>query len=158
MGLRKSTLFYKVAHAYDAGTVMSAVTKFFFRAPTTETTSWSIVLWWESRRMAYNLVVGAAGVTTIGLATLFAILPPHPIRFTLPWELVLVYGVGANVCYTAGPILDLAICRAWGDGYTAVGPTLFRYGFAFSLGLTLLPIPLAAGSWVIRSLQVLLGG
>jgi hypothetical protein len=135
---------------------MSAVTKFFFRSPVTETTSWSIVHWWESRRMAYNLAVGAAGITTIGLVTLFSALPPHPARFALPWQLVAVYAVGANVCYTAGPMLDFAVCRSWGDEYAAVGPALFRYGFAFSLGLTLLPIPLAIGSWFVRTLQVML--
>jgi hypothetical protein len=138
--------------------MMSAVTKFFFRSPTTETTTWSIVHWWESRRMAYNLAVGAAGVTTIGLVTLFAVLPPHPMRLLLPWPVVVVYGVAANLCYTAGPMLDVAICRAWGEGYTSVGPTLFRYGFAFSIGLTLLPIPLAFGGWVLRLLQAVLAG
>jgi len=135
---------------------MSAVTKFFFRSPTTETTSWSIVHWWESRRVAYNMAVGAAGIASIGLVSLFSVLPPHPAAFTLPWQLVVLYAVAANVCYTAGPVLDLAVCRAWGDEYGSVGPTLFRYGFAFSMGLTLLPFPLAVGSWGIRLLQVVL--
>ena len=135
---------------------MSAVTKFFFRSPTTETTTWSIVDWWESRRIAYNLAVGAAGITTLGFVTLFAMLPPGPARFAIPWEPVALYAVAANVCYTAGPMLDVAVCRAWGGQYGSVGPTLFRYGFAFSMGLTLLPIPLAVGSWMIRILQVFL--
>jgi hypothetical protein len=30
------------------------------------------------------------------------------------------------------------------------GPALFRYGFVFSLGLTLLPIPLIVLSWIAR--------
>ncbi len=29
---------------------------------------------------------------------------------------------------------------------------MFRYGFAFSVGLTLLPIPLALLDWMIRAL------
>ena len=33
----------------------------------------------------------------------------------------------------------------------AVGPVLFRYGFVFSLGLTLLPIPLVVAGWLLRS-------
>ena len=105
--------------------------------------------------MAYNLAVGAAGVTSIGIVSLFAALPPHPAYFTLPWQLVVLYGAAANVCYTAGPMLDVAVCRAWGDDFASVGPALFRYGFAFSMGLTLLPIPLAIGSWGIRVLQML---
>ena len=38
--------------------------------------------------------------------------------------------------------------------YAPVGPALFRYGFAFSVGLTLLPIPLAILSWGVRLLRV----
>ena len=29
-------------------------------------------------------------------------------------------------------------------------PALFRYGFVFSVGLSLLPIPVAALSWLVR--------
>ncbi len=135
---------------------MSAVTKFFFRSPVSETSAWAVVHWWERRRVAYNLAVGAAGIATIGIVTLTAAMPPHAIRFVLPWQLVVFYGVAANMCYSAGPLIDLAVCRAWGDEFASVGPTLFRYGFAFSMGLTLLPIPLAIGSWCLRVLQVLL--
>jgi hypothetical protein len=63
-----------------------------------------------------------------------------------------VYAVLANVCYSLGPIVDVFIRKRWGDDYHAVGPALFRYGFVFALGLTLLPIPLSTVGWVIRVL------
>jgi hypothetical protein len=116
------------------------------------TSAWSIVHWWESRRVAYNAAVGAAGVATLTTMFVFAHLPPHPIPFMIPPVAVVAYGVLANICYSAGPVLDLLICRTWGDQYEAVGPALFRYGFVFSIGLTLLPIPLAVGSWIVRAL------
>ena len=57
----------------------------------------------------------------------------------------------ANLCYSLGPMVDVAIHRRWGSEYAVVGPTLFRYGFVFSVGLALsLPVPLAAISWVAR--------
>jgi hypothetical protein len=40
---------------------MSAITRFFLRRPYPSPTTWSIVRWWESRRVAYNLSVGAPG-------------------------------------------------------------------------------------------------
>lgn len=55
---------------------------------------------------------------------------------------VVVYGILANLFYTIGPALDLLIHRKWGREFGAVGPTLFRYGFAFTVGVTLLPIPM----------------
>jgi len=56
------------------------------------------------------------------------------------------------VCYSAGAAAELYIRRRWGDGYAVVGPATFRYGCAFSVGLTLLPIPLALLDWIIRAL------
>ena len=129
---------------------MSDVTNFFFRSPTTAPSVWSIVQWWESRRLVYNAVVGSVGLGSLATIWLFANLPPHSPNFQLPWEGVIVYGVLANVCYSAGPVVDLAICRGWGPGFAAVGPALFRYGFAFAVGLTLLPVPLSLLEWGAR--------
>ena len=38
------------------------------------------------------------------------------------------------------PIVDAWVTRRWGRQYSAVGPALFRYGFVFAVGLTLLPV------------------
>jgi hypothetical protein len=113
---------------------------------------WSIIQWWESRRVAYNAAVGMAGLATLATLGMFSALPPHPMRFGIPWEPIVLYGILANVFFTAGPALDIAICRRWGPGFSAVGPALFRYGFAFALGLTLLPIPVVVLGWVARLL------
>jgi len=47
-------------------------------------------------------------------------------------------------------MIDLLVRRRWGPSFAAVGPALFRYGFAFSVGLTLLPIPLVLIGWALR--------
>jgi hypothetical protein len=103
----------------------------------------------------YNLVLAAAGVLSLGADSLFNALPPRASP-GVPLGLVgvLAYAVLANLCYTAGPAADVYIRRRWGDQYAVVGPTLFRYGFVFSVGLTLLPIPLSFLSWALRLLQV----
>lgn len=100
--------------------------------------------------VSFNLCVGSAGLLSLGMVALIGRLPPHPGGFPFPWGGVLVYGVLANLCYTLGPVSDLVLRRALGDRAPAVGPVLFRYGFVFSLGLTLLPIPLAALGWLVR--------
>ena len=129
---------------------MTAVEKYFFTPLYYPRSAWAVVRWWESRRLLFNLCVGGAGLLTLASVTLLAHLPPHPMAFFVPPGPVLVYALMANVCYTLGPFGDLLLRRALGDRAPALGPVLFRYGFVFSVGLTLLPIPLAALGWLFR--------
>ena len=119
---------------------MSALTEYFFPPVPVPRATWAVVRWWESRRLTYNVVVGSTGLLSLGV----------------PWQGVVLYGVLANVCYSGGAAADLALRRWLGLPYGAtIGPALFRYGFVFSVGLTLLPIPLAALSWGVRVAQVI---
>lgn len=129
---------------------MSAVTKFFFRSPYPSQTTWMVVRWWEARRLTYNLAVGATGLISLALAALIEGLPPSSGFLGVPFLAVVLYAVLANLCLSLGPIVDAIVCRRWGPNYSAVGPALFRYGFAFAIGLTLLPIPVALLGWGIR--------
>ena len=131
---------------------MSAITRFFFTPARESRSNWAVINWWESRRLTFNLAVGSAGLLSLGVATGLALLPPRPMHQVFPWRVVLVYGILANVFYTLGPITDAFIRRKWGDAYDVVGPVLLRYGFVFSLGLTLLPIPLSMLGWLVRLL------
>jgi hypothetical protein len=135
---------------------MSAITRFFFRTPTefAPTTPWHIIQWWESRRLVYNAVVGAAGLVSLSCAAVFSIVMEGPANAGVPLGAIVFYGVLANIFYTAGPVLDLIVTRAWGNQYAPVGATLFRYGFAFSVGLTLLPIPVMMMAMIGKFLGV----
>ena len=114
----------------------TAVEKYFFTPLYYPRSGWSVWAWWEKRRPLYNLAVGAAGMTTL-LSTFLVWGRLEPAALALS----LVYGLAANVLYTAGPLADVALRRLLGDRAPAVGPAMFRYGFVFSVGLTLLPIP-----------------
>jgi hypothetical protein len=132
---------------------MSALTKFFFRSPYAPVRSpGEIIGWWESRRLAFNGAVGTAGAITLGTAHLLAALPPHP--HPLPvipsFAIAGIYGVLANVCYTSGWVTELLIRRRGDASLEPVGPALFRYGFVFSVGLTLFPIAIAALDEAVR--------
>jgi len=134
---------------------VTAVTRYFFTPLYTPGSAWSVVHWWEARRPLFNVSVGGAGLLSVGALYGFAALPPHPAHFGMPFGAVVVYAVLANVGFTLGPAVDLLIRRRWGNRYAAVGQAMFRYGYAFSVGLTLLPIPLAVISWGIRLLIAL---
>jgi hypothetical protein len=129
---------------------MTAVERYFFTPLYYPRGAWSVVQWWESRRALFNACVGTAGVLSLAVAAGLAHLPPNAGSFPVPWAGVVAYGVLANLCYTLGPAGDLLLRRLLGDRAPAVGPVLFRYGFVFAMGLTLLPIPLAMLTWILR--------
>jgi hypothetical protein len=121
---------------------MSALTRYFFRHDVSCRTPSSIIGWWEARRLTFNVAVGAAGLVTLAGVHLIARLPPSPFSIPVSESLVLaaVYGVAANMCYSGGWLAELAIRRGSGSELEPVGPALLRYGFVFSIGLTLFPI------------------
>ena len=127
---------------------MTELTEFLFPAPARRSVS-GIVRWWESRRLAYNVFVGAAGLVSLGavnLITLLSDLPPVDGQ----WIAVTVFGVMANVCYLLGPSIEVAAQKLWGEKLLPVGPSLFRMGLIFSVGLALFPALLVSIFWVVR--------
>lgn len=102
-----------------------------------------VVQWWESRRPMYNAVVGAAGVVTLGVANVIELSFGNG-WFPVPWQVIVAYGLAANVCYTAGWILENVAERWLQRPVYGLGPALFRYGLVLSIGVTLLPVGLVA--------------
>ena len=121
---------------------MTALTRFFFRNEVTCRTPTEVIGWWESRRGTFNLVVGGTGLVTLAAVHLISRIPPS--GMAIPWQptlfIPLAYGVLANIAYTGGWAAELWIRKRLGREMEPVGPTLFRYGFAFSIGLTLFPV------------------
>jgi hypothetical protein len=94
------------------------------------------VKWWESRRLPYNLIVGGAGLVTLGVTRVFTWVISEPF---IPWQPIVVFGVLANFCYFLGPMVEIAVDKVWGRKVLPVGPALYRMGLTFSVGLALLP-------------------
>jgi hypothetical protein len=118
---------------------MTALTKFFFRAPYAQPSTPEIWRWWEKRRLTYNLALLAAGLPSVALLTVLGLWTGQ-----FEWSIlgpILAYAVLANLCYTLGPIADSLIMKVAGREHAEAGPMLFRYGFVFSVLLTLLPFP-----------------
>lgn len=120
---------------------MTRLTEFLFPAPARRTLP-SIVRWWEGRRLAYNLAVGAAGMVTLVGVTV--ILAAHPFQdgpfWIIPWEPVLAFGLGANLFYSLGAMVEWAVHRLGRGTVLPVGPGLYRMGLTFSVGLALFPL------------------
>ena len=127
---------------------MTELTEFLFPAPARRSVS-GIVRWWESRRLAYNVFVGGAGLVSLGVVNLIALVSGVP-TVESQWIVVVAFGVTANLCYLLGPTVEIALQKLWGEKLLPVGPGLFRMGLTFSVGLALFPALLISIFWVAR--------
>lgn len=127
-----------------------ALAEFLFPAPAPRRAG-AILKWWEKRRLPYNLAVGATGLFTLGytwvLGSLF--FPSGATDAGAFLILPLVYGALANLCYSLGPIAEIAIEKVFRGRVLPTGPGLFRIGLTFSIGLTLFPALLMTIVWVV---------
>ena len=132
---------------------MSQLTNFLYPLPDRRRTAGSLLRWWESRRLAYNAIVGVTGLFTIAAVQLSFLLPPvvrDDVTEFPPWQAVVVYAVLANICYSFGWLADVVITKLGKGRVLPPDGVLFRQGLIFSVGLTLLPVVLAGLFWVAR--------
>ena len=117
----------------------SSLVDFLFPAPALPATT-HIIRWWEKRRLGFNAIVGGVGgvswIVSSAIGLLSGLGP-------VPWPLVVVFGVAANVLYMLGPTTEIALRAMFGRRILSPGPTLFRMGLTFSVGLALTPILIA---------------
>jgi hypothetical protein len=117
-----------------------------------------IIKWWEVRRIPFNVAVGTAGIVTlIVVLSVAAIasevfgeplgLPDPPIIAVFA---VIGYGVGANVCFTGGWIVEILVRKIWQERAGAFAEISFLLGVVFSILLTLAPAVLFAALLVAR--------
>ncbi|HSM06007.1 MAG TPA: hypothetical protein VK858_15425 [Longimicrobiales bacterium] len=134
---------------------MSALTEFLFPAPAPREPM-AILRWWERRRVPYNVAVGAAGMFSLTVVSVVQALPPFSSPVVPPLGGILVFGILANVCYCLGPLTELAAGAIWGRTVLPTGPTLYRMGLTFSVGLALLPTLIVMIMWVVASVATVL--
>jgi hypothetical protein len=112
--------------------------------------AWDVVGWWESRRIPYNLIIGATGIVSAIVMLLTGFVTEHligeaigvPSSPLFALAAVIVYGLMANVCFTGGWILELLSRRIWGTRAEAFGEIAFTWGLLCSVLLTLVPAAL----------------
>lgn len=128
------------------------------REPGSVQSAGDVLRWWEIRRIAFNLIVGATGIGTCILCLLIALvaeamldvpigIPDPPIIAVLG---IITYGIMANVCYTGGWIAELVIRRLWpreSDSFASLSHTL---GVAFAVILTLFPAFIVFLSFLVQ--------
>ncbi len=110
-------------------------------------TSLQIILWWEARRLFFNIVVGVAGVMTIVVMLFSAAIAEKLFNEPIGWPDpplfaifgVVLYAIAANVCYTGGWLAELMSHEIWGEKAKGFAEISFSLGIVFSFLLTLIP-------------------
>lgn len=136
---------------------MSTLSEFLFPAPAPRRSMGAILGWWERRRLAYNVWVGGAGLVSLVTVTLYNALSGFAPLVPAAFVVAAIFGTMANICYLLGPATELLIEKLWGRGVLPTGPTLFRMGLTFSVGLALFPTLLTAIVAVVRVVAGLFG-
>jgi hypothetical protein len=135
---------------------MHSMTEFLFAAPASRSTP-AIITWWERRRLAYNASVGAAGLVSLGTVGSFNALVGGEGMFPEALIVVAVFGLMANLCYCFGPAAEILLEKMWGRRVLPTGPTLYRLGLTFSVGLALFPTLLTMMLAVARVVLAVFG-
>jgi hypothetical protein len=116
-------------------------------------TTAQVILWWEIRRILFNLALLVVGVSSIaGMELIMDRVIPKGEDAIEPLALlfgVVMYAFMANVCYTLGWIVELRMRRVDPANARQRGRRFFKLGFAGSCLLTTLPFWLACLQWLV---------
>jgi len=132
----------------------------FTDVPAIRRNALDVVIWWEKRRIAYNLVVGLAGVASLTIAVIFLTLPPR-VFVSSYWDYpipdgffaifaVILFAIAANVCYTLGWIAELGLRKLAPDRARRLSTLAIKAGFVFSVIIIFGYAGLCGAHWVFR--------
>ena len=129
--------------------------RWLFFIPEKTPSKWQIIVWWELRRIPYNLIVGLAAVCSLFLLYLFTAHEPidngqdivEPI-------MVLIAPFILNLCYTGGWIVEAFFPKTFLESFMVerkqLGAKFLRWGLQFSLGVVFLPTVVWGIFWILR--------
>jgi len=102
--------------------------------------------WWQERHFRYNRDLFFVGLGTWLLVLLAGSAAVKPgVNFGEPIMMIIgppFYALFANLAYTAGPILDVSMCRG------TPRKQMLKVGYIFSVAVTALPGVRAIAAWL----------
>lgn len=125
---------------------MNRVKKFinwYFYAPNERRSFRETIIWWELRRIPYNLLIGFVGIISLILFFIFAEsthkIPPGE-DFVEPFAILLA-PIAFNICYTFGEIFEIFFSSSWvyDESVEPWSTALLKFGIGVSLLIVLFP-------------------
>lgn len=129
---------------------ISRTFKWLITVPEGPRTAGHVIVWWEQRRLPYNIIIGVLGTVSL-LLFYFFILSCDVLR---PGEdaveplALLITPFLVNIAYTAGWIVEI-LCKPLIPKHNEkmIGPALLVLGFSFSIIVVSLPSLFWGISW-----------
>ncbi len=127
---------------------VTSIAKRLFTVPAEPRSWYCIILWWELRRFAFNLLVGIAGAISLMLFIYIASRRSTDFEDGPEPFAVFFFAIGANICYTGGWIWELGARALWKEKAAHFGPIMFSLGLIFSILMALAPSLIATAIYV----------
>lgn len=136
--------------------VMKHIRSWFFAQQQPPVRWWRVILWWELRRIPFNLVIGAYGLVCLAIfywgILCSGILQPGEDAVE-PMALVAA-PFAVNICYTFGWLVELAARLARPSLSPRLGPRLLKLGLGFSVFVISIPALYWGGYHVLQLVHV----
>ena len=109
-------------------------------------------MWWEKRRIPFNLIVGVYGLFCLTIFMVSIITSGHlgPGEDAVEPLALLAAPFGINVLYTLGWLVEVPLRLVMREHGSSVGPTLMKLGLGLGFILTSLPALLWGGYRVLQ--------
>ena len=130
--------------------MLAQAAKWLFSGPQEPRRWWEVILWWEIRRIPYNLILGVVGLVSLLLFFLFVHLAGelYPGEDVIEPIALLLAPILVNIAYTAGWIAELFLRVVWRETSSTIAPILFKLGLSFSLLCAVSPAMIWFVVWV----------
>ena len=112
------------------------------------------ILWWEQRRIPFNVVVGAYGICCLAVFLVALGTSGHlqPGEDAIEPLALIAAPFAINALYTLGWLVEAPIRFAVPDSWALLGPTLLKMGLGFGGVLITLPAAVWGGYRVMQLL------
>jgi hypothetical protein len=136
---------------------LSSIRNWYFAVSKEKKSIIEIILWWEFRRIPYNIIVGIAGI--ISLVAFYFFIGRSGILE--PWEdaveplTLFVAPFIFNFCYTAGWVCEVTFKIIRGNKFERISQLLMKLGVEFSLFIVMLPAILWGEHYLLKILRII---
>ena len=109
--------------------------RWLFSVPDAQRSGFDVIVWWEQRRIPYNLIVGGAGFGSliIFFVSIVSSGVLGPGEDAVEPLAIFFAPVAINICYCAGWVVENILRAVWPSKQHLFGPFLFKLGLGFSL-------------------------
>ena len=115
------------------------------------------ILWWEYRRIPYNLIIGSIGICSLLLfyftISRTGILKPG--EDAVEPMALMAAPIIINIGYTLGWLTEIILRLFIKDKEHRIGPVLLKLGYGFSLLIVFFPSGYWTGYWLLQTAGVI---